>query len=161
VMKTQPGSARARDEESMEPIVCHLSAIPARQRVQHFLLAPSLLFAHDRRARELENGLECEPPPDRLGQVVIFVENERRCCRHLAFVLEVPARGAPIVLRVTGPGASHELRALATLTYPERRLGSMLRAFLRCIPSRRSTVAVAIGIVTIAAITAYAWASRP
>ncbi len=161
VMKTQPPSKSDRDDDSVEPIVCDLSAIPARQRVQHFLLARSLLFADERRVRELENGLEFELPPDRLGQAVRFVENERRCCRHLAFALEVPARGAPIILRVTGPGASHELRALAALAYPERRVGSMFTALLRCLPRPRSMAAAAILIVTVVALTSYAWSNRP
>ena len=139
IIKTQPASIRDRDDESMEPIVCDLSAIPARQRVQHFLLARSLLFADERRVRELENGLEFELPPDRLGQVVRFVENERRCCRHLTFALEVPARGAPIILRVSGPGASHELRALATLTHPEPRMGSIFTALARWLPRWRAS----------------------
>jgi hypothetical protein len=47
-----------------------------------------------------------------MADVVRFLDNERRCCRHLAFVLEVPARDADLVLRVTGPGVREELRAL-------------------------------------------------
>ena len=99
-------------DESPEPVVCDLSAIPADQRERHFELARSLLFADERRVRDLENGMEFELPADRLADTARFVENERRCCRHLAFTLEVPARGASIVLQVSGPGARDELRAL-------------------------------------------------
>ena len=110
--KTQALSAHDRTDESIEPIVCDLSAIPAEQRERHFELARSLLFADQHRVRDLENGLEFELPADRLADAARFVENERRCCRHLTFTLEVPSRGAPIKLRVSGPGASDELRAL-------------------------------------------------
>jgi hypothetical protein len=62
--------------------------------------------------RELEHGLGFELPAERLAEVARFVENERRCCRHLAFVVEIPPRSGTLTLRVTGPGASEELRAL-------------------------------------------------
>ena len=108
----QPVSAVNLADESPEPVVCDLSAIPADQRERHFELARSLLFADEHRVRDLENGMEFELPADRLDDTARFVENERRCCRHLAFTLAVPARGAPIVLQVSGPGARDELRAL-------------------------------------------------
>jgi hypothetical protein len=95
-----------------DAILCDLSAIPADQRDAHFALARSLLFADERAVREVENGLAFELPPERLGDVARFVENERRCCRHLAFGLQVPSRSGPMTLHVTGPGAREELRAL-------------------------------------------------
>ena len=70
------------------------------------------LFGATNRVRELPDGLEVTLAADRLADVVSFIDNERRCCRHLAFGLEVPTAGAPLVLRVTGPGAADELRAL-------------------------------------------------
>lgn len=93
-------------------IVCDLSAIPADQRDAHFALARSLLFADERSVREVEHGLAFDLPPERLSDVARFVENERRCCRHLAFALEIPPRNGTLTLRVTGPGAREELRAL-------------------------------------------------
>jgi len=95
-----------------DPIICDLSAIPANQRDAHFALARSLLFADERAVREVEGGLAFDVPPERLADIARFVENERRCCRHLAFVLEIPPRNGTLTLRVTGPGASEELRAL-------------------------------------------------
>jgi len=95
-----------------DAIVCDLSAIPADQRDAHFALARSLLFGDERAVREVETGLAFELPPGRLADVARFLENERRCCRHLAFALEVPPRDGTLTLRVTGPGAREELRAL-------------------------------------------------
>jgi hypothetical protein len=101
------------DVAPRDAIACDMSAIPADERDAHIALARSLFFAGGRAVRETEDGLMVELPPDLLGDVARFVENERRCCRHLAFALEVPAHGADLVLRVTGPGARDELLALA------------------------------------------------
>jgi hypothetical protein len=98
---------------SRDPVACDLSAIPADQRAAHVALVRSLFFADEHVARATDAGVLVELPPERLGDVVRFVENERRCCAHLAFTLEVPSRGATITLHVAGPGAWEELRALA------------------------------------------------
>ena len=98
-----------------DAIICDLSAIPADQRdaqYAHFALARSLLFADERAIREVESGLTFDVPPERLADVARFIENERRCCRHLAFALEIPPRNGTLTLRITGPGAREELRAL-------------------------------------------------
>ena len=95
-----------------DAIICDLSAIPADQRDAHFALARSLLFADQRAVREVDSGLAFGVPPERLADVARFIENERHCCRHLAFALEVPPRDGTLTLRITGPGAREELRAL-------------------------------------------------
>ena len=95
-----------------DAIICDLSAIPADQREAHFALARTVLFADEHAVRDIENGIVFELPPERLSDVAVFIENERLCCRHLAFALEIPPRSARLVLRVTGPGAREELRAL-------------------------------------------------
>ena len=99
-------------ESAPDAIVCDLSAIPADQRDGHFALARTLLFADERAVREVEGGLAFELPPERLVDVARFLENERRCCRHLGFALEIPPRNGSLTFRVTGPGAREELRAL-------------------------------------------------
>ena len=109
---TSAGLAANDLGEPTEPVVCDLSAIPANQRDAHVELVRTILFSGEHAALEVDDGLLFELPADRLNNAVRFVENERRCCRHLAFVLEVPPRGANITLRVTGPGAREELRAL-------------------------------------------------
>ena len=91
---------------------CDLTAIPASDRAGHVALARSLFFGADAVARETAEGYEVEIPADRFQDAVRFIENERRCCAHLAFALTLPARGRPMLLRVTGPGATESLRAL-------------------------------------------------
>ena len=93
------------------PIMCDLSAIRWDQRASHAALARSL-FGGVQRVSHNADGLEVSLPSNRLGDVVSFIENERCCCRHLAFSIDVPASGAPLTLRVTGPGAADELQAL-------------------------------------------------
>jgi hypothetical protein len=103
--------AHGRTDDPIAPIACDLSAIPSEQRPTHIALVRAL-FGDFHRVRELPDGLEASIGPDRLADAVSFIENERRCCRHLAFTLVVPPARAPLVLRVTGPGAADELRAL-------------------------------------------------
>ena len=97
--------------ETGAPLVCDLSAIPADQRPGHIALVRAL-FGDADRVRHLPDGLEVSLAADRFADAVAFIENERRCCRHLAFSLEVPAARASLVLRVTGKGALEELQAL-------------------------------------------------
>jgi hypothetical protein len=96
----------------MEDCSCDLTAIPAAERAGHVALARSLFFGGGSAARETAEGYEVEIPADRLQDAARFIENERRCCAHLAFALTLPARGQPLQLRVTGPGATEVLRAL-------------------------------------------------
>ena len=110
---TAPALPSAREGEPTEPIACDLSAIPPGQRATHFALARSLLLESDGTASHIDDGLMMRLPAERLGDVARFIENERRCCRHFTFSLEVPPRGERLVLRVTGPGARDELGALA------------------------------------------------
>jgi hypothetical protein len=106
--------AESNADDSTEPIVCDLTAIPADRRDAHFELARTLLFGTGQTVHEITDGLLFELPADRLADVSRFIENERLCCRHLAFVLEVPPGGRRLRLRVTGPAAREELRALAS-----------------------------------------------
>jgi len=90
---------------------CDLTAIPAADRPGHIALARSLFFGEPP-ARETAEGYEAKIPAERFPDVVRFVENERRCCSHLTFSLEVPPRGESVLLKVIGPGATESLRAL-------------------------------------------------
>ena len=99
-------------DASTAPVVCDLSAIPANQRDAHVQLARALFADRDNAVREVEDGLLVELPVERLGDAARFVGNERLCCRHLAFAIEVPPRSESLALRVTGVGAREELRAL-------------------------------------------------
>ena len=108
-----PAPASDPTSESLEPIACDLTAIPADQRPAHVAFVRTLVSRSLGAVRETADGLQFELPSDRLADAARFVDNERRCCRHLAFMLEVPPREAPLTLRVTGPGAREELYALA------------------------------------------------
>jgi hypothetical protein len=96
--------------DSATTVACDLSAIPAEQRAAHIALARTLLFA-DGNAEPVDDGYRVALSPDRLREVMEFVENERRCCSHLGFSIELAARGGPLTLAITGPGARLELEA--------------------------------------------------
>ena len=98
--------------ESVGPIMCDLTAIPADQRPAHLAFVRTLVSGSLGAVRQTADGLHFELPPDRLVEAARFVDNERRCCRHFTFAIEIPPREAPLTLRVTGPGAREELRAL-------------------------------------------------
>ena len=93
-----------------DAILCDLSAIPADQRESHIALGKSLL-ANDVVA-EHDEDVRLTIGAGRLGDVVRFIENERLCCGHLSFALEVPARGADLAFRISGPGVRAEFRAI-------------------------------------------------
>ncbi len=94
------------------PIFCDLGAIPADQLEAHFAFARTHLFGATGSAREVDGGYAFTIPADRYEEAAAFVSNERRCCAHLHFLLDVPPRGRALELRVTGPTAREELRAL-------------------------------------------------
>ena len=70
------------------------------------------LFMTSSSSIEIADGIQMTIAPERLDDAASFIANERRCCRHLTFSLHVPPRDAPLLLRITGPGAAEELRAL-------------------------------------------------
>lgn len=108
-MKTNPVDGGAQ----IEVIACDMSAIPAAERNAHVTLARTLLSSGVSAVRETATGLVIEVPSERLGDVAKFVDNERTCCPHLAFAIEVPPHRANLLFRVGGPGAREELSALA------------------------------------------------
>jgi hypothetical protein len=91
---------------------CDLLSIPAPERAAHIDLARSLLFREGQRLRELADDLTFEVPSDRFGDVARFVENERLCCAHLRFVIEVQPGSAPLLLRISGRGVRDSLEAI-------------------------------------------------
>jgi hypothetical protein len=100
-------------------ICCDLLAIPADERGRHIALARSLIGGGAQLIESAE-GYVIQLPVERLDELMSFMRNERRCCAHLGFRLDVPAAGAAVTLRVTGPGALDQLKALAGSTHQEQ-----------------------------------------
>jgi hypothetical protein len=93
----------------MNPIACDLTAIPPDRREEHRALVRSLLFDGGAAPVDVPDGITVRLPADRFGDAVRFIENERRCCPHLAFKLEVLPRATSVILTIVGPGAREEL----------------------------------------------------
>ena len=111
---TDSSRPTATDSESDElPIACDLGPIPTGRLDAHVAFARTHLFGSPDSAREIAGGYAFAVAGDRYEEAAAFVANERRCCAHLHFVLEVPPRGRALELRVTGPTAREELRSLA------------------------------------------------
>lgn len=84
------------------PLACVPAAIPPGERAAHFE-ATARLFAAARERQSLAEGYALRFDPDRLRDVALFVELERRCCPFLDFTLELAADDGPLWLRLTGP----------------------------------------------------------
>ena len=110
-MTSEPLNTAESENTELEPVACDLSAIPADEREPHRALVRSLLFDGQRPAVDVPGGLAFRLPADRFNDAARFIEYERRCCRHLAFSLEVLPRMTEVILTVTGPGAREELEA--------------------------------------------------
>lgn len=100
----------AHDDAGAAPC-CDLSAITASERPAHIALVRRL-FAESSAVHESDDAVVFELPADRISDVGTFIQNERRCCRHLAFGVELAAGSERLLLRVVGAGARQELRGL-------------------------------------------------
>lgn len=89
------------------PLACVPGAIPAGERTAHFERTRQLFEGALERA-ELTDGYGFRFDPDRLADVVRFVEHERRCCPFLTFTIEQRPDGGPLWLRLTGPAGTRE-----------------------------------------------------
>jgi hypothetical protein len=90
------------------PLACDPAAIPVADRQQHFKLIEHL-FGELAVARErVAGGYRFRFDPNALDPITRFVENERRCCPFLRFVIEVDTSGGPIWLQMTGPDGTRE-----------------------------------------------------
>jgi hypothetical protein len=105
----------------------------------------------------VNDGVAFELPADRLRDVARFIDNERRCCSHLAFTLEVPPRGANLTLRVSGPGAGEELRALGGDESPSG--AGLMRKMLNACHHPRWPLILAASSAGVGAIAWYAMRS--
>jgi hypothetical protein len=90
-------------------LACVPSAIPAAERAQHFALAKRLFLETARERQALPNGYAFRFEAVALGDVVRFVENERKCCPFMKFQVDVESGAGPLWLRMTGPDGTREV----------------------------------------------------
>ena len=84
-------------------VACVPGAIHPDERPAHFALAARLFGELAAERRRLPDGYAFRFDPEMLLDVARFVENERRCCPFVTFVIELGPRSGPLWLRLTGP----------------------------------------------------------
>jgi hypothetical protein len=89
-------------------LVCVPSAIPARERAQHFVLARELLNKQAAERADLPDGYAFRFAADKLVELLRFIDNERKCCPFMTFHLRIAPQAGPIWLRMTGPQGTRE-----------------------------------------------------
>ena len=93
-------------------LACDLTAIETEQRQGHQALAERLLGPTALEIVERADGYALRFGAEDYATITRFVDNERRCCPFLRFVLDVAPGHGPVWLRITGPeGAKAVLRA--------------------------------------------------
>lgn len=90
-------------------LACVPSAIPAGARAEHFVLAKKLFAETARERQTLPNGYAFRFDATALGEVVRFIDNERKCCPFMTFEVEVQPSAGPLWLRMTGPEGTREV----------------------------------------------------
>jgi hypothetical protein len=96
-------------EDGSVGLLCVPSAIPARERAQHFVLARQLLNKQAAERADLPDGYAFRFADDKLVELVRFIDNERKCCPFMTFHLQVGPQAGPIWLRMTGPVGTREV----------------------------------------------------
>jgi hypothetical protein len=101
------------DEQTDRPgLACDLTAIEPGQRQGHLTLAEGVLAHAAQEIVDGPDGYALRFGAEDYGAITRFVDNERRCCPFLRFVLDVAPGQGPIWLQITGPeGAKAVLRA--------------------------------------------------
>lgn len=95
-------------EPDRRSLACDPQAIPAEERAAH-LDRTRRLFATAQDCVALSAGYVFRFEVDQLGEVVRFVEHERRCCPFLSFTLELEGHDESLWLRLIGPAGTREL----------------------------------------------------
>jgi hypothetical protein len=104
-------------EDGSVGLICVPSAIPARERAQHFVLARELLNKQAVERADLPDGYAFRFAADQFVELVRFIDNERKCCPFMTFHLQIGHQAGPIWLRMTGPEGTREaLQAELSLT---------------------------------------------
>ena len=85
------------------PLACDASAIALPDRSAHFELLDRLFAELAVERGAVSGGYRFRFDSGAFELVTDFVENERKCCPFLTFVVEVASSGGSIWLQVTGP----------------------------------------------------------
>src|SRR5439155_13028981 len=92
------------------PVVCTLTPATAAVRKANLL---THLARRATRREDATEGMCFTFQAEDLLSVAQTIEQERQCCRFLAFQLAVEQNGGPVSLTVSGPPGTHEfLRAM-------------------------------------------------
>jgi hypothetical protein len=90
------------------PLACDSAAIPVVNRQAHFELIQRLFGNLALGRASVPGGYRFRFDAEALGQIADFVENERKCCPFLAFLIAVDGDADWIWLQLTGPAGTRE-----------------------------------------------------
>ena len=100
------------ERDDGQGMACDLTAIEPTQRQGHQALLETLLGPRAQEVVDRPDGYALRFRADDYPAITQFIDNERRCCPFLRFVLEVPPGRDRLWLEITGPeGAKDVLRA--------------------------------------------------
>ncbi len=87
-------------------IACVPEAIPKAERAAHFALARRLVGERALDRNDLADGYDLRFAEGDFAAVAKFVDNERRCCPFVRFLIAVEPERGGIALRMTGPAGT-------------------------------------------------------
>ena len=101
------------DEQTDRPVLaCDLTAIETAERERHQARAEGVLGHVAQEIVDRPDGYALRFEAEDYPAITRFVDNERRCCPFLRFVLDVAPGHGPVWLQISGPeGAKDVLRA--------------------------------------------------
>ena len=97
-----------RTQHSTPPLACVADGIPAGERTAHFELAKRLFTTAVLQKRVLSDGYAYRFETEALDDLAHWMNNERRCCPFLKFVLELEPGKGDLWLSLTGPDGTHD-----------------------------------------------------
>jgi hypothetical protein len=111
-------TASPRGPQSASPLACVAGAIPASERTAHFELATRLFTTAVLQKRVLSDGYAYRFDADDFEDLAHWVDNERRCCPFVRFVLELDSGERTLWMYLTGPGDMRTFLDAALPTVP-------------------------------------------
>ena len=93
------------ERDDRQGVACDPTAIETAQRQRHRTLVEALLGTRVQEVVDRPDGYALRFAADDYAAITQFIDNERRCCPFLRFVLEVPPGGDPTGSRSPAPRA--------------------------------------------------------